>query len=79
MNNYERTITSVNANFNIDNNKVGWYYISNSNDYLSSDVFETNLLYFAKKKCSVFVVYDTIEAREGVACPFKAYFISEAW
>ena len=45
MNNYERIITAVNQNFNIDNNKVGWYYISNSNDYLSSDVFYSNLNY----------------------------------
>jgi len=79
MNNYERTISSINQNFNIDNNKVGWYYISNSNDYQSYDVFYSNLNYAAKKKISIFMVYDTIEARSGVSCPFKAYFISEAW
>jgi len=79
MNNYERTISSINQNFNIDNNKVGWYYISNSNDYQSYDVFYSNLNYAAKKKISIFMVYDTIEARSGAACPFKAYFISEAW
>lgn len=78
-NNYERTLTSVNQNFNIDNNKVGWYYISNSNDYLSSDVFYSNLNYGAKKMYSIFMVYDTVEARSGSSCPFKAYFISEAW
>jgi len=79
MNNYERTISSVNQNFNIDNNKVGWYYISNTNDYLSYDVFYSNLNYGAKKKCSIFMVYDTIAANSGKGCPFKTYFISEAW
>lgn len=78
-NHYERTLTSVNQNFNIDNNKVGWYYISNSNDYLSSDVFYSNLNYGAKKMYSIFIVYDCIEARSGSSMPFKAYFISEAW
>lgn len=79
MNNYERIITAVNQNFNIDNNKVGWYYISNSNDYLSSDVFYSNLNYGAKKMYSIFLVYDTVEARSGAKCPFKAYFLSDAW
>jgi len=77
--NYELTLSNVSRNFNIDNNKVGWYYISNSNDYLSYEIFRHNLLYVADKKCSIFMVYDTIAAKSGKSCPFKTYFISEAW
>lgn len=79
MRSYEKTITCVNQNFNIDNNKVGWYYISNANDYLSSDVFYSNLNYASNKMYSIFMVYDCVEARSGSPCPFKVYFLSDAW
>jgi len=58
---------------NLDNNKVGWYQVSYSNDHISGTSVDALLEYSKSLNYAVYLVYDILEAERGSKCPFKVY------
>jgi translation initiation factor 3 subunit H len=70
---YDTSMMSKLEEVNLDNNKVGWYQISYSNDYLSGTSIETLIEYHKGLPYAVYLVYDILEAEKGSKTPFKVY------
>jgi len=58
---------------NLDTNKVGWYQISYSNDFLNGSSIEAHIEYQRGLWYAIYLVYDILEAERGSKNPFKVY------
>jgi len=72
-------VSSYNADFNIPSFKVGWYFISQNNSFLSPECFLNNYGFHEKGTNPIFLVYDIERARSGAQSPFRAFKISDEW
>jgi len=66
-------IFSITDKSTLINNKVGWYQISYSNDFLSGTSIETLIEYHKGLPYAVYLVYDILEAEKGSKTPFKVF------
>jgi len=71
--NYEKDIISKLDEVSLDTNKVGWYQISYSNDFLSGSSLEAHIEYQRGLWYAIYLVYDILEAERGSKNPFKVY------
>lgn len=76
---YESLVSNYNSEFNIPQVKVGWYLISDSHSFLSSECFLNNYGFYEKGINPVFLVYDEERARAGAQCPFRAFKMADEW
>lgn len=77
VDNYDNNMMNKLDTLNLDNNKVGWYQVSYSNDHLYYASFETHLEYQKSHPFAVFLVFDVLESEKGGKSPFKVYRIHE--
>jgi len=70
---YDTSMMARLEEVNLDNNKVGWYQVSYSNDHINGVSVETLYEYHKGLAYAVYMVYDILEAEKGSKNPFKVY------